>query len=77
LPPAAVDDDFSTRPTAERPAFENGANEAVTAQPALRKPRYVVILIIALISLLLLSAIFVYSIYLKPKPPPPAEQQPE
>ncbi len=79
LPPAEVADDFSSRPTAERPAFEDAASEAVSAQPALRKPGYVVILIIALISLLLLGAtvFFVYSIYLKPKPPPPAEQQPE
>jgi protein phosphatase len=80
LPPAAVEDadDFSTRPTAERPAFEN-AVEAVTAQAPLRKPGYMVILIIALISLLLLGAtgFFVYSIYLKSNPPPPAEQQPE
>jgi protein phosphatase len=78
LPPGAVADDFSSRPTAERPAFEDAASEAVSAQPALRKPGYVIILIIALISLLLIGATwFVYSIYLKPKPPPPAEQQPE
>ena len=81
LPPAVDDDDddFSSRPTAERPAFENAASEVVTAQAALRKPGYMVILIIALISLLLLGAtgFFVYSIYLKPKPPPPAEQPPE
>ena len=79
LPPEAVGDDFSSRPTAERPAFEDAASEAVSAQPALRKPGYVVILIIALISLLLLGAtwFFVRSIYLKPKPPAPAEQQPE
>ncbi len=81
LPPAVDDDDdeFSSRPTAESPAFENAANEAVTAQAALSKPGYMVILIIALISLLLLGAtgFFVYSIYLKSKPPPPAEQQPE
>jgi serine/threonine protein phosphatase PrpC len=81
LPKAAVDDndDFSSRPTAERPAFENAASEPVTAQAGIRKPGYMVILIIALISLLLLGAtgFFVYSIYLKPKPPPPVEQQPE
>jgi protein phosphatase len=79
LPPAAVGDDFSSRPTAERPAFEETASESVSAQPAIRKPGYAIILIIALISLLLLGAtgFFVYSIYLKPKPPPPAEQQPE
>ena len=81
LPPAVDDDDddFSSRPTAERPAFENAASEVVTAQAALRKPGYMVILIIALISLLLLGAtgFFVYSIYLKPKPPPPAEPPPE
>jgi serine/threonine protein phosphatase PrpC len=80
LPPAAVDDDddFSSRP-AERPASENAPSETVTTQPAIRKPGYMVILIIALISLLLLGAtgFFVYSIYLKPKPPPPVEQQPE
>ena len=79
VPTAAVDDDFSSRPTAERPAFENAPSETVTAQAPLRKPGYVVILIIALISLLLLGAtgFFVYSIYLKPNPPTPAEQQPE
>jgi serine/threonine protein phosphatase PrpC len=79
LPPAAVGDDFSSRPTAERPAFEDAASEAVSAQPALRKPGYVVILILGLICLLFLGAtvFFVYSIYLKPKPPPPAELQPE
>ena len=83
LPPPATDDDddFSSRPTAERPAFENAASEpvTVTAQAPLKKPGYMVILIIALISLLLLGAtgFFVYSIYLKSKPPPPAEQQPE
>jgi protein phosphatase len=80
LPTAAVDDDddFSSRPTAERQAFENAASEAVTAQAALRKPGYMIILIIALISLLLLGAtgFFVYSIYLKPKPPPADVSQP-
>jgi protein phosphatase len=76
--PALEDDDFSTRPTAEGPALEDAASEAVTSQPQLRRPGYFVILIIALISLLLLGAtgFFVYSIYLKSKPPP-VEQQPE
>ncbi len=76
--PALEGDDFSTRPTAERPAFENAASEALTAQAQLRRPGYFVILIIALISLLLLGAtgFFVYSIYLKSKPPP-VELQPE
>jgi PPM family protein phosphatase len=74
------EDDFSTRPTAERPAFEEFRAETVairTEQPG--KPGYLVILIIALISLLLLGAtgFFVYSVYLKQKPPPPAEKQPE
>jgi len=67
--------DFSTRPTAERPTFESGADASVKAQAAPPKPRYAVILIVALISLLLLgaTAFFVYSRYLKPKPAPPIE----
>ncbi len=81
LPPPAADhdDDFSSRPTAERPAVENAVSEPVTAQAPLKKPGYMVILIIALVSLLLLGAtgFFVYSIYLKSKPPPPAEREPE
>jgi protein phosphatase len=80
LPPAIPDDDddFGSRPTAERPAFEDAASEAVTIQTKYKKPGYLLILIIGLISLLLLGAtgFFVYSIYLKSKPPP-VEQQPE
>jgi len=76
--PAFEDDGFSTRPAAERPAIEDAPSEQVAFQTEHRKPGYVVILIIALISLLLLGAtgFFVYSIYLKSKPPP-VEQQPE
>ena len=74
LAEAAADgnDDFSTRPTAERPALEDALSEHVVFQTERRKPGYVVILIIALISLLLLGAtgFFVYSIYVKSKPPP-------
>lgn len=73
------EDDFSTRPTAERPAFEEARAETVAVRAEEPKqPGYLVILIIALISLLLLGAtgFFVYSVYLKQKPPP-AEQQPE
>jgi len=76
--PAFEDYDFSTRSTAERPALEDAPSEQVGFQTEHRKPGYVVILTIALISLLLLGAtgFFVYSIYLKSKPPP-VEQQPE
>jgi serine/threonine protein phosphatase PrpC len=75
---ADEDHDFSTRPTAERPVPADLQNEQVTPQARHRKPGYFLILIIALISLLLLGATgyFVYSIYLKSKPPP-VEQQPE
>jgi PPM family protein phosphatase len=68
---AVVDDDFSTRPTAERPLFEDLAASPVVVQSEPRKPGYLMILIIALISLLLLGAtgFFVYSYYLKKKPP--------
>ena len=78
LPVVAPDDDFSSRPTAERPAFEEASSGVVTVQTEYRKPGYVVILIIALVSLLLLGATgyFVYSVYLKAKPPA-VEQQPE
>ena len=80
LPKAISDhyDDFGSRPTAEGPAFEDTASEADTIQTKYKKPGYMLILIIALISLLLLGAtgFFVYSIYLKSKPPP-VEQQPE
>jgi PPM family protein phosphatase len=76
--PAVEDDDFSTRPTAERPSVDEAPSEHAAIQTAHRKPGYVVILMIALISLLLLGAtgFFVYSIYVKSKPPP-VEQQPE
>ena len=77
---AAMDDDFRSRPTADRPVFEVAGNHSTTPQVAPAKPRYAVILIIALISLLLLSAtgFFVYSIYLKQQSPPPdVQQQPE
>jgi len=76
--PAFEDDDFSTRPTAERLALEDAPGEQVAFQTEHRKPGYVVILIIALISLLLLGAtgFFVYSIYLKSKPPP-ADVEPQ
>src|SRR5215471_9847989 len=66
-----VDDDFATRPTAERPVFEAVASSPVVAQAEPRRPGYLLILIIALVSLLLLGAtgFFVYSVYLKKKPP--------
>jgi len=72
------DDDFSTRPTAEKIVPVDLQSEQVTTQARQEKPGYYFILIIALISLLLLGATgyFVYSIYLKSKPPP-VEQQPE
>ncbi len=72
------DDDFSTRPTAERPAPESGSVESVNFQTNQRKPGYFVILVIALVSLLLLGAtgFFVYSIYVRSKPPA-VERQPE
>ena len=66
------EDEFSSRPTAEQPAFE---------QPALQRQKqsYRLILIIALISLLLLGATgyFVYSVYLRQKPLPAVEEPPE
>lgn len=78
---AAIDeDDFRSRPTAERPVFEGAASDSTTAQVTPQKHRYVVILVIALISLLLLGAtgLFVYSRYLKQKSPPAdVQQQPE
>jgi serine/threonine protein phosphatase PrpC len=68
---AMVADDFNTRPTAERPVSEDLAASPVVAQSEPGKPGYLLILIIALISLLLLGAtgFFVYSYYLKKKPP--------
>jgi hypothetical protein len=67
---AIVDDDLSTRPTAERPVFEDLAHNSVAVQSESRKPGYLLILIIALISLLLLGAtgFFVYSVYTKKRP---------
>lgn len=76
---AAIDEDeFRSRPTAERPVVEGAAGGSTTAQVTPAKHSYAVILIIALISLLLLGAtgFFVYSIYLKQKPPP-ADVQPQ
>jgi len=80
-----IDDDFSTKATAERPPFEDLSNNAalvqteasVSVQPG--RPGYFLIIIIALISLLLLGAtgFFVYSVYMKkapavePEPPAP------
>jgi protein phosphatase len=68
---AVVGEDFHTRPTAERPVFEHPAASPVVVQSEPRQPGYLLILIIALISLLLLGAtgFFVYSYYLKKKPP--------
>jgi hypothetical protein len=70
--PAVADDDFSTRPTAERPTIES-ASPPEQNQPATKRKKrgYALIILIALISLLLLGAtgFFVYTVYLKPKPP--------
>ena len=81
--PAAIqeDEDFSTRPTAERPMTEEGeaAPEIASPSPVQRQRRsYTTILIVALISLLLLGATgyFIYTIYLKPKPVPANVEQP-
>ena len=80
--PAAMreDDDFSTRPTAERPMTEEGDFAPEIASSPVRRQRrsYTVILIIALISLLLLGATgyFIYTIYLKQKPAPADVEQP-
>src|SRR5262249_53144665 len=70
---AAIDDDFSSRPTAERPAFESA--DAEPARPPVKRRGYVMIIVVALISLLLLGAtgFFVYSVFLKRTPPPPTE----
>jgi len=78
--PAATqeDDDFSTRPTAERPMTEEAAPEIDSPSPVRRQKRsYTTILIVALISLLLLGATgyFIYTIYLKPKPVPANVEQ--
>ena len=76
--PALYEDDFSTRPTAERPAPESDMAEPALVETKPRRRGYVLILIIALVSLLLVgaTAYFVYSVYLKSKPPQ-VEQQPE
>lgn len=76
--PPPADDDFSTRPTAEAPSFEYAASAAIKTEPQPGRRGYLIILIIALISLLLLGAtgFFAYSIYLKSRPPA-VEQQPE
>ena len=76
--PTLYEDDFSTRPTAERPAPESDMAEPALVETKPRRRGYVLILIIALVSLLLVgaTAFFVYSVYLKSKPPQ-VEQQPE
>lgn len=72
------EDEFRSRPTAERLVQEDALGLSSEVQVTTVKHHYVVILIIALISLLLLGAtlFFVYTIYLKEKPPA-VEQQPE
>ena len=75
----AVDDDFSSRPTVpERPVYTDLVSESVNVQTQYKRSGYLLIVIIALISLLLLGAtgFFVYSLYLKSKPPV-VEPQPE
>jgi protein phosphatase len=76
--PAFEQEDTGTPPAADRMALDNLESEGIVLQTTVRRPGYVLILIIALISLLLVGAtgFFVYSVYLKSKPPP-AEQQPE
>ena len=74
--PASDDDDeFSSRPTAERPAFDDSSAPAAV-QIEHRRRGYAVIVLIALISLLLLGATgyFIYSIYLKARVQPVVEQ---
>jgi protein phosphatase len=70
------DDDFSSRPTAERPAFEEASSAPAAALSQHKRHGYALILLIALISLLLLGATgyFIYSIYLKARPEPAVEQ---
>ena len=72
-----VDDEFNSRPTADRPTFQGVSSEQI--RPVRRRQSYAVIIIAALISLLLLGATgyFVYSIYLNPKPLPQNVDQPE
>jgi PPM family protein phosphatase len=78
---AAIDEDeFRSRPTADTLIYEKTASDSATPQVAPVEHRYALILVIALISLLLLGAtgFFIYSIYLKQKPPPvDVQQQPE
>jgi protein phosphatase len=76
---AIEEDEFRSRPTAETPIFEKTASDSARPQLSPVEHRYALILVIALISLLLLGAtgFVVYSIYVKSKPPPPVEQQPE
>lgn len=88
--PAALDDDFYTRITEERPAPAGDANTGAAPQTARadeqpesvvaarKKPGYATILIIALISLLLLGATgyFIYAVYLKARPVPAAAEPP-
>jgi protein phosphatase len=62
------DDDFNSRPTGDRPAYDTQASDEIhTTQ---RKQSYVLIIIFALISLLLIGATlyFLYSKYLKAAP---------
>lgn len=75
--PDEIDNEFSSRATADRPTFEEASSEE--ARPAPRRQSYATIIIAALISLLLLAATgyFVYSIYLKSKPPPQNVDQPQ
>ena len=76
IPPASAeeDNDFSERPTAERPVAEAAFSQA----PAPKKRGYGLILIITLISLLLIGAtgFFFYSKYLKSRPLPANVEQP-
>jgi len=63
------EDDFSSRPTAEQPVFDEFVRKR-------RRESYRLIILIALISLLLVGAtgFFFYSVYLKPKPAAPVEE---
>ena len=62
------DDDFNSRPTGDRPAYDARASDEIhTTQ---RKQSYALIIIFALISLLLVGATlyFFYSKYMKAAP---------
>jgi serine/threonine protein phosphatase PrpC len=75
-PASAIDDDeFSSRPTAERLVEED---ESADAYPQQKRRGYSLILIIALISLLLIGATgyVIYSMLLKPRPQPTDVSQP-